>query len=158
MRDEPRRPPIGLFRMANHVVRPLLRSPLHGLLSGRLMLLAYRGRRTGQEHTIPIGYFALGDDVVIAFSSARWWVNLLDGRPVRVRLRGRWHDAVPTVATSTEDRAALLAAFVRRYGPRRAGRLPLGLPGDREPTTEELQRGAARMPIIRLTLTRPAGR
>jgi hypothetical protein len=66
MSDDQRRPPVALFKIANYVVRPLLRSPLHPLLSGQLMLLAYRGRRTGREHTIPIGYFSLGDDTLIA--------------------------------------------------------------------------------------------
>ena len=40
MSDDQRRLPVGLCTIANHLVRPLLRSPLHGLLSGRFMLLA----------------------------------------------------------------------------------------------------------------------
>jgi hypothetical protein len=153
MSDDQRRPPVGIFKIANQLVRPLLRSPLHRLLSGQLMLLAYRGRRSGREHTIPIGYFAWGDDRVVAFSSSRWWVNLGEGRPVRLLLRGRWHDAVPTVADSTGEKAALLAEFIRRYGLQRARRLPLGLPGDREPGEEELRRAAAKTAIIRFALT-----
>ena len=152
MADAPRTPPIAIFRIANRVVRPLLRSPLHRLLSGQLMLLAYRGRRSGEEHTIPIGYFAWDDDTLLSFSSARWWINLQEGRPVRLLLRGRWRDAVPTVAASIEERATLLGAFARRYGPQRAGRLPIGLPNDRQPTEEELRRAAAKTAIVRFTL------
>jgi hypothetical protein len=153
MRDDRRTPPIAIFRIANHVVRPLLRSPLHRLLSGQLMLLAYRGRRSGREHTIPIGYFAWGDNTLLSFNSARWWLNLQDGRPVRLPLRGRWRDAAPAVAGSVEERAALLGEFARRYGPRRAGRLPVGLPSDRQPTEEELQRAATKTALIRFALT-----
>jgi hypothetical protein len=36
-------------------MRALLRSPLHGLLSGMLMLLSYTGRKSGRTYTIPIG-------------------------------------------------------------------------------------------------------
>ena len=150
--DGQRTPPIAIFRIANRVVRPLLRSPLHRLLSGQLMLLAYRGRRSGRERTIPIGYFAWGDDTVISFSSARWWINLQEGRPVRLLMRGRWRDAVPTVADSIEERASLLGEFARRYGAQRAGRLPIGLPNDRQPTDEELQREATKTAIVRFSL------
>lgn len=39
--DDQRRPPAWLFRAANPLVRALLRSPFHRLLSRRLMLLSY---------------------------------------------------------------------------------------------------------------------
>jgi len=38
-----------VFRAANTVIRPLLLSPLHGLVSGRLMLLDYTGGTTGRH-------------------------------------------------------------------------------------------------------------
>lgn len=44
------------------------------------MLLTYTGRLSGRERTIPIGYFAWEAGTVISFSSARWGVNLQDGR------------------------------------------------------------------------------
>jgi len=64
---DPKRPPAGdeaakplaplwLLRL-NPLMRALLRSPLHGLLSGMLMLLSYTGRKSGKVYTIPIGYF-----------------------------------------------------------------------------------------------------
>jgi hypothetical protein len=97
-----RRPPVGLFRTLNPVVRALLRSPLRRLLSNRLMLLGYRGRRTGRRYTIPVGYFSW-DDGVLAFSSARWWVNLRDGRPAQLTIRGREHSATASVYDQPEE-------------------------------------------------------
>jgi hypothetical protein len=48
------------FAILNHVVNPLarrlLRSPLHGLASGRLALITYTGRHSGRRYTIPVGY------------------------------------------------------------------------------------------------------
>ncbi len=105
--DEQRRPPRLLLKAANPLVRMLLRSPLHRLLSGQLMLLVYRGRRSGRMYTFPVGYFTWGDDQVIAFSSARWWVNLRDGRTVRLLLRGRWQTARPVVAETLEAKTKL---------------------------------------------------
>lgn len=111
---------------------------------------AYVCRRiSGRERTVPIGYFAWDDGEVISFSSARWWVNLRDGRRVRLRVRGQWRNAVPAVAEALEDKVRLLREFVTRHGPRTARRLYLGLPGDREPTQGELVRAAERTAIVR---------
>jgi hypothetical protein len=54
-----------VFRAANTVVRPLLCSRLHGVLSGRLMLLDYTGGKTGRQYSFPVGYFSWdGGDVL----------------------------------------------------------------------------------------------
>jgi hypothetical protein len=50
-------------RTANPVVRLVLRSPLHGLLSSGLITVT--GRRSGREFTFPVGYEQRGDSVRI---------------------------------------------------------------------------------------------
>jgi hypothetical protein len=79
-------------RTANPVVRLVLRSPLHGLLSRRTALITVTGRRSGREFTCPVGYEQRGDGVRIMVGwpeHKRWWRNLMDpGAPVRMRLRG----------------------------------------------------------------------
>ncbi|HKP88609.1 MAG TPA: nitroreductase/quinone reductase family protein [Thermoleophilaceae bacterium] len=90
-------PPEGHGRFAllnqtgNRAVRGILRSPLHGLLSRRLALIAVTGRRSGRVYTIPVGYSRDGDLVTIGVGwpdRKVWWRNLRDGAPVRIRLRG----------------------------------------------------------------------
>lgn len=116
------------------------------------MLLSYVGRRTGRAFTIPVGYFPWGDDEVVAFSSRRWWVNLRDGRPVTLVIRGRHRVADPMVEGSLERRADLLQDVVRRHGPRAARRLYLGLPPDRPPSRAEALRAAGRTAVVRFRL------
>ena len=80
------------FRRLNPLVCWLLRSPLHILASGGLVLLTIRGTRSGREYTIPVGYQQDGDDLVVMVSHAhtkQWWRNFREPGPVRVRLRGR---------------------------------------------------------------------
>ena len=43
-------------RTVNPVVRLVLHSRLHRLLSGRLALVTVTGRRSGRRFTIPVGY------------------------------------------------------------------------------------------------------
>jgi hypothetical protein len=128
---------------------------MHRIVSGRLMLLSYEGRTSGRAYTIPIGYMWWGDDEVVSFSSRRWWVNLREDRRVTVVIRGRSREARPVVEAALERRAELLEELVRRYGPRAAGGLFLGLPPDRAPSHAEAMDVAGRTAVVRFRLQEP---
>jgi deazaflavin-dependent oxidoreductase (nitroreductase family) len=82
--------------MVNHVVNPIvrgvLRSPLHRLLSSPLVVLSYTGRRSGRRRSLPVMYVQDGSRLVVFATHPerkRWWRNFRDGgAPVDVRLRG----------------------------------------------------------------------
>ncbi|MEU6192264.1 nitroreductase/quinone reductase family protein [Streptomyces sp. NPDC047061] len=151
----PKLPPVKVFRLLNRVIRPLLASRLHRLLSGRVMLLSYTGRKTGRDITVPISYFAWDPGTVLAMSSQLSWIpNLRTGPTVRLRIRGREHDAVPTVFEDHIAIADLLAEFARRNGPRAAKALMLGLPGDRQPAPEELRAASQKTRLVVFRLAR----
>ena len=78
-------------RAINPLVRRVLRSPAHGLLSGHLALLSVTGRRSGRTFTFPVGYDRDGDRVTIGVDwpeRKRWWRNLLEPAPVEIWLAG----------------------------------------------------------------------
>jgi hypothetical protein len=84
-------PFVVVNRVVNPVVRAVLRSPAHGLLSGHLALLTVTGRRTGRAFTFPVGYHRDGDRVTVGVDwpeRKRWWRNLSDAAPVEIRLAG----------------------------------------------------------------------
>ena len=87
----PHTPFVVVNRVVNPLVRGLLRSPAHGLLSGRLALLSVTGRRSGRTFTFPVGYHRDGDRVTISVASPerkRWWRNLSEAAPVEIWLAG----------------------------------------------------------------------
>ena len=74
----------------NSFISFLLRSPLHSLLSGSLLLITVTGRKSGQPHTTPVNYVRRGSELLIVSSPDRtWWKNLRGGAPVKIRLQGR---------------------------------------------------------------------
>jgi hypothetical protein len=87
--------PMDLDRLVsrlNPLVACLLRSPLHPLLSGGVMLVQVTGRRTGRRYWIPVGYQREGDRITVLVSRARrkqWWRNYREPGPVAVLLEGR---------------------------------------------------------------------
>ena len=71
----------------NPLMRRLLASRLHAYLgSDTLMVLSFRGRRSGRQLSFPIGYLQEGS-TLICYSPFGWWRNLVNagGRPKQRR-------------------------------------------------------------------------
>lgn len=102
--------PEPLFVLINPMMRLLLRSPLHGLVSGSLMLITFTGRRSGRRYTTPVRYIRRGDAIrCFSSSETRWWRNLRGGAEVTLRIRGR--DATYHAVALHDDPAQLRAAL-----------------------------------------------
>jgi deazaflavin-dependent oxidoreductase (nitroreductase family) len=103
-----------LQRVGNLFVIGLLRSPLHRLASGSLLLITYRGRSSGRRFTIPVMY-AERDGTLTIFvghpERKKWWRNLRVGAQVEVRLRGRRLRGQAEVARDS----AAVETYVARY-------------------------------------------
>lgn len=88
--------PPALFRwfikLQNPFMKWLLRSPVHGFVSGMFMLMTVTGRKSGKQYLIPVQY-AQDDSTLYIITSEgyTWWKNLRDGAEVTVLLRGETH-------------------------------------------------------------------
>ncbi|WP_225729700.1 MULTISPECIES: nitroreductase/quinone reductase family protein [unclassified Nocardia] len=102
-----------LQRIGDAVVGFLLRSPLHPLLSGRLLLITVIGRKTGREYTNPVGYAEYGGRIIIG-TRANWRRNVRPSVPVRIVLRGKELQADAEVITDFERLTDLYSVILRR--------------------------------------------
>jgi deazaflavin-dependent oxidoreductase (nitroreductase family) len=101
----------------NNIVNPLMRlilnSPLHGMMSAGLLLITYRGRKSGKEYTLPVQYAQDGKKIYIIPGMPEqktWWRNLKGGLPVRLTLRGQVVKGIGIVLEQPGDAAEILAA------------------------------------------------
>jgi hypothetical protein len=78
-----------VVRYFNPMMKFVLGTPLHRLMSGHLVLLSFSGRKSGRSFTTPVSYVMEGRALLIPGGGA-WWKNLGNGRAARVRLRGVW--------------------------------------------------------------------
>jgi hypothetical protein len=102
------------FRVLNAFMRVLLRSPLHRLRSKHLVLLEFRGRRTGKRYSMPVSYWQPDPEQVICLSSAvwaKWWRNL-DGAEVAVWLRGAKRLGKAELIDDRETRRSVVTSFL----------------------------------------------
>lgn len=72
----------------------VLRSPLHGMLSGNTLLITFTGRKTGKRYTTPINFYREGEYLWAVSSRDRtWWRNLQGGAPVDLLLKRKFMQA-----------------------------------------------------------------
>lgn len=130
-------------RSFNRFVRWLLGSPVHWMMSGKLMVVEVVGRRTGARYSVPTAYADRGDQVLAA-SPGSWVRNLAPDRPVVLVHRGRRRTMVPRIVTDREA-AGQVAADLFPGNPvlRRNMQVSLGRDGqvDHDQLAAALQRG-----------------
>jgi hypothetical protein len=148
------RPVDWLYRAMNVPVRALLESPLHRLASRHLVLLRYRGRKSGQTFTIPLSYVREGDQVrLLSSHRTRWWKNFLgDGAEVELRIEGV---TVFGRAQSIVEDGPRLRDGVRQFLtrlPRDAVVYGIGLDANRRPKERDIETLAGRVVLVEIQL------
>jgi F420H(2)-dependent quinone reductase len=115
-------------RVANPVLRRLLRTPLGRVLGRSLAVVRYPGRRTGAPHELVCSYVRDGDTAWVLVGQAErktWWRNLRSRAPVELWLAGRHLRATAVAVVGREEPeecARGLAAYSARMP--RVARLP----------------------------------
>jgi hypothetical protein len=79
----------AVFRVVNVPMRLVLALPISTPLGKRLMLAYLTGRKTGRRYRQPISYVRDGETLLTP-GGGRWKLNLVEGQPAHVKLRG--HD------------------------------------------------------------------
>lgn len=144
---------MNVYTLINPPVKALLRSPLHGLMSGNTLLLEFTGRKSGRALSTPISYY-LKDDAAHCFTSRTfgWWRNLVDNRTVSLTIRGRRFETVPIVeAADLKALARALDSFLRAV-PRDARPSGVALEEDGTPNQADIERVVPQMVYLRFPL------
>lgn len=128
-------PSPAVLRAMNVVMRPLLSSRL-GRRARGMMLLEFRGRRTGRLLRVPVN-FHLVDGVPMAFTEAPWRLNFAGGAPVTVTHQGRTRRTTGTLVPMTGEEMAVAVRRSLDTGGS-AQRMGLKVPRGHEPTVAEL--------------------
>ncbi len=148
-------PPSTPPAWVNRLVIGLLRSPLHRVVSGKILFLRFPGRRSGRTYTVPLSYVQEGNTVLCSTDrEARvWWRNLRAGVPVTMQLRGR---DMPGRATVVEDDQETIVQGIRRIlavAPGDAKYYGVRLDEQGQPRADDLAQAAQRRVLIRIALS-----
>ena len=120
-----------------------------------VMILRFRGRKTGRRYSLPVGYHR-GPDSVLTTTDDRWWRNLYPEAPVRILIRRKWFSttgaALPEHDQAVAGMTELIAASERYAGWLKIGKEPDGTPSR---TDVEREFAGGRIPI-RFTALAPS--
>lgn len=104
----------------NPIVAWLLRSPLHGVMSGSTLLLTYMGRKSGKTFTFPVSYRREGQTLWLITRNDKPWIkNIpLAGLPVKAQVQGQEWPARAEIVPLTQAEAVERMLFVYKGMPR----------------------------------------
>ena len=149
-------PQIAFYKyLVNPVIRGLLHSPLHGLVSGNIAILHFTGRNSGRALSTPLSYTREGDTVrLLSSQSTRWWRNFRGGdAAVEIELAGERHRGSAHLLEGDSD--ALRSGTTRFLTqlPRDAKVYGIQLDSNRRPVPESLAAKAEDLILVEITLS-----
>jgi hypothetical protein len=73
----------------NPLIKAVLGSPMHPLLSRNTMVITFSGRVSGRAYSFPVNYHSQGDLITVFTPRQRsWWKNFRQPIPVRLQVQG----------------------------------------------------------------------
>ena len=147
-------PPEVLARFVNPAMKALLRSPLHLLCSRHLMLLSFRGRKTGRTYEIVVGRHEVNGALLVptGITGRKWRLNFRGGAPAEVTIEGRRLRGRGELVEDPEEVARIHQLLLDRIGLKNARRLGLRVKVNREPTHDELKAPLTGRGVVRIEL------
>ena len=144
-------------KTVNPLVRLILRSPWHKLMSGSLLIITCCGRKSGREYHLPVQYAQAGNNIYIVPGMPEqktWWRNLKEAAPVQLTLHGQAVVGNARVLKADSEVDAIVAGFdvyLRRF-PALAKANHISLAADGGFSAAELRGAALQAVIIRVEL------
>jgi hypothetical protein len=99
-----------MMRVINVPMRIVLGLRFTTPLSRRLMLVFLTGRKTGKSYRQPVSYVQQGTTLLTP-GGGKWKLNLQEGRPERIRLRGRDVLTRPELVSDLDEIERLLGVM-----------------------------------------------
>lgn len=142
----------SLYTVIDPIVKWILRSPLHGILSSNTTLLEYVGNKSGRRYILPLSYVQSGNQIhLFTGREKRWWRNLRGGEDVTLLIRGNSiHGKADVEIENLEQIAATLSLFLKA-SPRDAKPSSVRLDEGRNPNQDDVREAAKRLVSITIS-------
>lgn len=136
----------------NAIMKWVLSSPLHGMLSRSMVLITYTGRKSGRTYTVPTNYARDGSTLwITSYRRRTWWRNFQGGAPVVVRLQGQDRQGTAEAITDPAGVSEGLKAYLKDQ-PQNAKYFAIGLDDQGRPKAADLAQAAQERVVVRIQL------
>ena len=130
------KPPKFLLKVMNPVMKRMVRGG-GGKMGDKIMLIHFKGRKSGKAYVTPLGYTREGDTIT-CFTDSPWWKNLEGGAPVGVTIKGKELKGFATVVSDKEKVVEYVGQHLRSGDPEAVRRMAVSVPKGYLPTDDEL--------------------
>jgi hypothetical protein len=146
-------PPDAMLRLFNPVLKSLLHTPFAGPARKQLMVLSFKGRKTGNPYSTPVSAHRI-DNQLYAIGGAPWTRNFRGGAAAEVLFNGKTTSMNGELIDDPASVADLSHRCAESYGVKTAQRM-MGLKfrDQRVPTVEEFKEAAEREHLAAIRLT-----
>ena len=85
---------MNLWFLINPVVAFLARSPLHFIISHQVLVIQFKGRKSGKQYLVPVSYHEHESSYTcVTLRSNIWWRNLKEVSHTKIWLKGTLKNA-----------------------------------------------------------------
>ena len=85
---------MNLWFLINPIVAFLARSPLHFLISRQVLVIQFKGRKSGKQYLVPVSYHEHESSYTcVTLRSNIWWRNLKEVSHTKIWLKGTLKNA-----------------------------------------------------------------
>jgi hypothetical protein len=146
---------VAVYRyLINPIMRGLLNSPLHGILSDNIAILNFQGRKSGRKLSTPLSY-TREDDLVRLLSSqnTHWWRNFRGSdAPVELEIgRKKYSGTAHLLEGDSEELRESVKRFITAL-PRDARVYGIKLDGNKAPVEASIAAEAPRLKVVEVRL------
>jgi hypothetical protein len=142
-----------LYAVINPVVKFVLTSPLHGLMSGNTVLLEFKGRKSGNIYTTPVSYHeSRGRLQCFTEKTNKWWHNLRHGDEVNLTLRGDNLVGKPRVLADGSDEMQSALRDLLLASPRDASHAGVRFDAQGQPLATDIAEASERLVLISIEI------
>lgn len=142
-----------LYAFINPVVKFILSSKLHGMMSRNTVLLEFKGRKSGKTYTTPVSYHETNGQLHCFTDKAnKWWLNLQGGDVVGVTLRGREMTGKPSVLADGSEKMQAALRDLLAASPRDADHAGVAFDAEGRPVASDIARASNNLVFISIAL------
>ena len=139
----------AVYKIINPLMKGILKSPMHGMMSKDIATLEFTGRKSGRQMSTPVTYL-VKDGRIHCFTSkeSTWWKNLVDAPEMAMVLARERFVGQPQVITDDySTMQAALTDFLTAI-PRDASFSNIGLDENKVPIAADVEKAVPGMVYV----------
>ena len=142
---------MSAYSLINPAMNRLLHSSWHKSMSGRIMTVTYKGRKSGKDYVTPVSYYRDGN-TVYCFTNGNWRFNFVDEAHATLRIRGNDYESTGVIVHEDRSRQVDIMTEYFKAVPQDKKFYGVKCDNNGEPIRSQVEQASHVIEIIRFSL------